>query len=252
MSAQQTEPPEGTDEGLRQRLREVRRRVEAAASRAGRSAGDVTLIAVSKTHPAALVARALAEGQTDFGENRVQEAEGKIAEVGGRIAAGGARPRWHLIGNLQANKARRAVRLFDMIHTVDSPALVERLERLCEEEGREELPALVQLSLAGEATKAGAHEGELDEIVARIKTCGRVRLAGLMTMPPFSEDAEQARPFFIKLRGLRDRLRERGAFGQAAGHLSMGMSHDFEIAVEEGATLVRVGTAVFGERAAAR
>jgi pyridoxal phosphate enzyme (YggS family) len=251
MSATQTESPEGADAALRGRLREVKRRIEAAALRAGRSVEDVTLIAVSKTHPAALVARALAAGQTDFGENRVQEAEGKIAEVGG-VVAGGARPRWHLIGNLQANKARRAVRLFDLIHTVDSPALVERLERLCVEEGREELPALVQLSLAGEATKAGAREGELDEIVARLATCERVRLAGLMTLPPFSEDAEQTRPFFARLRELRDSLRERGAFGRAAGHLSMGMSHDFEVAVEEGATLVRVGTAVFGERAAAR
>ena len=249
MSAPTTESPEDARAALRARLRGVSRRIEAAARRAGRAPEEVTLIAVSKTHPAALVALALAAGQSDFGENRVQEAEEKIAQFGDCAPP---RPRWHLIGHLQANKARRAVKLFDVIHTVDSAALVGRLERLCVEEGRAELPVLVQVSLAGEATKAGAAVGELDEIVEAFRSCGRVRLAGLMTLPPFYEDAEEARPHFRRLRELRDRLRERGAFGGAAGELSMGMSHDFEPAVEEGATLVRVGTAIFGERAAAR
>ncbi|MCA1613709.1 MAG: YggS family pyridoxal phosphate-dependent enzyme [Acidobacteria bacterium] len=140
-----------------------------------------------------------------------------------------------------------------MIHTVDSAALVGRLERLCAEEGRGELRALVQVSFAREETKAGAGVDELDEIVEAFKVCERVRLAGLMTVPPFFEDAEEVRPFFRRLRALRDSLRGRGAFGDgAAGHLSMGMSHDFEAAVEEGATVVRVGTAIFGERGAAR
>jgi hypothetical protein len=233
-------------DGLRERLAGVRSRIRSSAGRAGRDSSEVTLIAVSKTHPAGLVARAVSAGAADLGENRVQEAEAKADEVA-RLA--GARPRWHLIGPLQSNKARRAVRLFDVIHTVDSAELVARLERLCEEEGREELTALAQLSLAGEATKSGATERELPSLVEKFETCARVRLAGLMTMPPFCEDAEQVRPYFRRLRGLRDELRARGAFGDGRGELSMGMSHDFEVAVEEGATLVRVGTAVFGGRA---
>jgi PLP dependent protein len=236
-------------DGLRERLAGVRSRVERSAERAGRDPAGVALIAVSKTHPAELVARAVSAGARALGENRVQEAEAKAGEVA-RLA--GVRPRWHLIGPLQSNKARRAVRLFDVIHTVDSAELVARLERLCEEEGREELPVLVQLSLAGEATKSGAAAGELPALVEKFESCSRVRLAGLMTMPPFFADAERARPLFRRLRELRDELRGRGAFGALAGELSMGMSHDFEVAVEEGATMVRVGTAVFGERGAAR
>ena len=236
-------------ENLRARLAEVRSRVEGSARRAGRAPAEVTLVAVSKTHPAELVARAVAAGAHDLGENRVQEAEAKAAEV---ARLGGPRPRWHLIGPLQSNKARRAVRLFDVIHTIDSAELVGRLERLCEEEGRDELPVLAQLSLAAEATKSGASEGELPALVEKFGACARVRLAGLMTMPPYFEDAEQARPYFRRLRELRDELRAAGAFRRGAGELSMGMSHDFEAAIEEGATLVRVGTAVFGERGAAR
>jgi hypothetical protein len=183
-----------------------------------------------------------------LGENRVQEAESKADEVA-RLS--GARPRWHLIGPLQANKARRAVRRFDVIHTVDSAQLIARLERLCEEEGRDELPVLLQLSLANEATKSGALQSELPQLVEAAGACARVRLAGLMTIPPYSEDAEQVRPYFRRLRELRDALREGGAFGAGVGELSMGMSHDFEAAIGEGATMVRVGTAVFGDRAGA-
>ena len=245
-----TEAAQSFDESLGERLAQVRARVRRSAERAGRDPGAVTLIAVSKTHPAELVARAVATGATDLGENRVQEAEAKADEVA-RLA--GARPRWHLIGPLQSNKARRAVRLFDVIHTVDSAELAARLERLCEEEGRRELPALLQVSLANEPTKSGATADELPAIVGRFETFGRVRLAGLMTMPPLLEDAERVRPYFRRLRELRDELRARGAFdnagGARAGELSMGMSHDFEVAIEEGATMVRVGTAVFGERA---
>jgi hypothetical protein len=244
MSAVETESEPGAD-SLRERLAEVRRRVESAARRAGRDADGVTLIAVSKTHPASLVSRAVEAGARDLGENRVQEADAKIAEVErGRER----RASWHLIGHLQSNKARRAVKVIDVIHTVDSVALLERLERLCEEEGRAELPVLAQLSLAGEATKAGAGVEELPPIVERASACARVRLVGLMTMPPFDEDAESARPFFRRLRELRDEWGARGAFRSGAGELSMGMSHDFEIAVEEGATMVRVGTAIFGAR----
>jgi pyridoxal phosphate enzyme (YggS family) len=247
--------------GLRGRLDEVRRRIEASARRAGRDPAEITLIAVSKTHPAELIAQAIDAGARDLGENRVQEAEEKIEEIArrpdtGADARGERRARWHLIGHLQSNKARRAVELFDVIHTVDSVVLVERLERLCEEGNRAELPVLAQVSLAGEATKAGADARELPTIFERAAACSRVRLVGLMTMPPFFDDAEQARPFFRALREQRDEWRARGAFASVAtgaftssGELSMGMSHDFEIAIEEGATLVRVGTSIFGERA---
>ncbi|MGH9901985.1 MAG: YggS family pyridoxal phosphate-dependent enzyme [Pyrinomonadaceae bacterium] len=231
-------------ETLRARLAEVRGRIEASAGRAGRAAGEVALIAVSKTHPVGLLREAVAAGAGDFGENRVQEAEGKI-ETLGRGAA-----RWHLIGHLQSNKARRAVNLFDVIHTVDSVALVGRLERLCAEEERDRLDALIQVDLGGEAIRAGAGADELPRIADAFAKCERLRLTGLMTLPPFFEDAERVRPFFRRLRELRDALRERGAFGAPGrgGELSMGMSHDFEVAVEEGATMVRVGTAIFGAR----
>jgi pyridoxal phosphate enzyme (YggS family) len=233
-----------TEQMLGARLAEVRARIESCARRAGRAPEAITLIAVSKTHPAELLREARAAGALDFGENRVQEADAKIEELGRDSA------RWHLIGHLQANKARRAVKLFDLIHTLDSVALVERLERLCVEEGRERLDVLLQVDLAGEATKAGANEDELPRIVEACARCASVRLRGLMTLPPFFEEAERVRPYFRRLRELRDTLGASGAFTDAAtgGELSMGMSHDYEIAVEEGATLVRVGTAIFGRR----
>lgn len=243
MSIEATTAAAGVD-ALRERLANVRERIRESARRAGRDPESVTLVAVSKTHPASVLREALAAGVAEFGENRVQEAEGKIEEVG-RSAA-----RWHLIGHLQSNKARRAVRLFDVIHTIDSASLVERLERLCEEEGRERLDALVQLDLAGEATKSGASEAEMPALVEAFARCERVRCRGLMTLPPFFEDPERVRPYFRRLRELRERLGERGLFGEREGELSMGMSHDFETAIEEGATIVRVGTSIFGERAA--
>jgi PLP dependent protein len=181
-------------------------------------------------------------GLTDFGENRVQEAETKIPEVGRNQA------RWHLIGHLQSNKARRAVELFDVIHSVDSIALAQRLDRICEELGREALPVLIQVDLGQEQTKTGIEEGKLPDLVAALQECARLRLAGLMTLPPFFEDAEKVRPYFRRLRDLRDKFQAGKAFGDQPGELSMGMTHDFEVAIEEGATIVRVGTAIFGER----
>ncbi|HEX7312349.1 MAG TPA: YggS family pyridoxal phosphate-dependent enzyme [Pyrinomonadaceae bacterium] len=229
---------------LRARAAEVLGRVERAARRAGRDPASVKLVAVSKTHPAALVREAAeSAGLREFGENRVQEAEAKIEELKEVPDL-----RWHLIGHLQPNKARRAVRLFDLIHTVDAAPLAERLERICAEEGRARLEVLVQMDLAGEATKSGATEAELPALFEVFGRCARVRCKGLMTLPPFSEDVEQVRPFFRRLRELRDEWGARGAFGEGPGELSMGMSHDYETAIEEGATLVRVGTAVFGER----
>ena len=238
--------PEGSD--LRARAAEVLARIERSAGRAGRDPSQVKLVAVSKTHPAALVREAAAvAGLRDFGENRVQEAEGKIEELKEVPDL-----RWHLIGHLQPNKARRAVRLFDLIQSVDSAALAERLERICAEEGRESLEVLAQVDLAGEDSKSGATAEELPTLFEVFGRCTRVRCKGLMTLPPFFEDVERVRPFFRRLRALRDEWGARGAFGAATGELSMGMSHDYEAAIEEGATLVRVGTAVFGERNTAR
>ncbi|MGI9107368.1 MAG: YggS family pyridoxal phosphate-dependent enzyme [Pyrinomonadaceae bacterium] len=239
-----------TEDTFGARLDEVRGRIEICARRAGRTPAEITLIAVSKTHPADLVRRVAAAGVSDFGENRVQEAEEK-RELVNRAAVNEANaPRWHLIGHLQSNKARRAAQLFDVIHSIDSAELIERLERTCVEENRAELPVLLQIDLAGEETKTGAREAALPELVAQANTCRRLRLIGLMTLPPFDEDAEQTRPFFRRLRELRDEWSGRGAFGAERGELSMGMSYDYEVAIEEGATMVRIGTAIFGERAA--
>ena len=227
---------------LGERLAHIRAQIEAATLKCGRLPHEVTLIAISKTHPAALIRSAIGLGATDIGENRVQEAEQKINEVG-RSAA-----RWHLVGHLQANKARRAVQLFDVIHSLDSLELARRLDRLCDEEGRESLQVLVQVDLGHEETKSGIDEGELTELVAGLKSLGRLQLVGLMTLPPFFDDPEQARPFFRRLRELRDELAVQGAFGDRKGELSMGMTNDFEAAIEEGATMVRIGTAIFGQR----
>ncbi|MGH9942073.1 MAG: YggS family pyridoxal phosphate-dependent enzyme [Pyrinomonadaceae bacterium] len=236
-----------SQESIHARLASIWERIAECARRAGRAPEEVTLVAVSKTHSAELVREAYAAGARDFGENRVQEAEGKTPLLKHLTGA-----RWHLIGHLQSNKARRAVSIFDVIHSVDSPALVERLERMCAEEGRDRLPVLVQVDLAGEATKAGAAEGELPAIVERLADCQRLHLVGLMTVPPFLPDPEQVRPYFRRLRELRDGLRAREAFREVgdfgAGALSMGMSHDFEVAIEEGATMVRVGISIFGAR----
>ena len=223
-------------------IEQVRQKISAAALRSNRRVEDVTLVAVSKTHPADAVREAIAAGLTDFGENRVQEAEAKIPEVG-RDAA-----RWHLIGHLQSNKARRAVELFDWIHSVDSVDLARRIDRICDEVDREELPVLIQVDLGHEATKTGVPEKDLREVVDAVRECDRLRLRGLMTLPPFFETAEKARPYFKRLRELRDELHQEGMFGERPGDLSMGMTHDFEIAIEEGATIIRVGTAIFGER----
>jgi pyridoxal phosphate enzyme (YggS family) len=199
-------------------------------------------VAVSKTHPPAAVGEAISAGLRDFGENRVQEAETKIPTVG-RAAA-----RWHLIGHLQSNKARRAVELFDIIHSLDSIALAQRLDRVCAELERPELPVLIQVQLGDEATKTGVNEAYLYELVDAVGSCSRLRLQGLMALPPFFANAEEVRPYFRRLRELRDDLKGQAAFGDRPGELSMGMTHDFEIAIEEGATMVRVGTAIFGER----
>jgi len=228
--------------GLAARFAEVKARIEAAVKGSGRSSGEVRLIAISKTHPSSLVKSVIELGATDLGENRVQEAEVKIPQVG-RDAA-----RWHLVGHLQANKARRALQLFDVIHSLDSIALAQRLDRLCEELGRQSVPLLIQVDLAHEETKSGITEQELPQLVEAIGKLKRLELIGLMTLPPFFADPEHARPYFRRLRQLRDELVAAGVFGDKLGELSMGMTHDFAVAIDEGATMVRIGTAIFGER----
>lgn len=230
---------------LRLRLPGVWSRIEAAAKRSGRTRDAIKLIAVSKTHPADVLRAAIEAGLTDLGENRVQEAESKIDKLGREAAT------WHLIGHLQSNKARRAVQLFDMIHSIDSVGLVEKLDRACAELEREELPVLIQVDLGHETTKSGADVTELPGLVGAVTSSERLRLTGFMTLPPFFEGAELTRPFFAKLRELRDEYQDRGVFRGAQGELSMGMTHDFEVAIEEGATMVRIGTAIFGARATA-
>jgi pyridoxal phosphate enzyme (YggS family) len=227
---------------LHANLAAVRGRIDTAASRVGRSADDVKLVAVSKTHPVDVLNDALAAGIHVFGENKVQEAESKIESIGREKAE------WHLIGHLQSNKARRAVQLFDVIHSVDSLELATRLERICTEENRESLPIFVQVDLAREETKSGVEESDLPALVSYLRLCRRLRFEGLMLLPPYDDDAEATRPYIRRLREIRDELAGQNAFVGGRGELSMGMSHDFEIAIEEGATVVRVGTAIFGER----
>jgi len=219
----------------------IRERIGAAASRAGRQPGDITLVAVSKTFGADAVRAAYAGGQRDFGENKVQEALQKIAETAD------ISPRWHLIGHLQSNKVRKAAGSFAWIHSVDSVELLHRLEASpLETSGPPEI--LVQVDLAGESTKFGAPVTVARQIVDTALASTRVRLAGLMLLPPWNEDQEATRPWFTRLRALRDQWVSEGVPRDALRHLSMGMSHDFEAAIEEGSTIVRVGTAIFGKR----
>jgi pyridoxal phosphate enzyme (YggS family) len=220
----------------------VRDRIARAAARSGREAGAITLVAVSKTHPAEAVAEAFAAGVRDFGENKVQEAEGKVEALAGLRAQG---LRWHLIGHLQSNKARRAAAVFDHLQSVDEAALARRLDRIAVELDRR-LDVLVQVELGGEATKSGLRPEALLPALEAMRPLERVRAVGLMTVPPYSDDPEEMRPFFARLRALAEEAHGRGLLQGRA--LSMGMSGDYEVAIEEGATLVRVGTALFGER----
>lgn len=221
----------------------VRQAIAQAAQQSGRAAQSVRLIAVSKTHPANSLAALHALGAVDFGENRIQEAESKIA------ALGRAAYRWHLIGPLQANKARKAVALFDMFHALDNAALALRLDRICAETGRAEFPVLLQANLSGEATKSGTdNAAALTALRDVVADCKHLQLRGLMTLPPYFDNPDDVRPYFCQLRELRDDWQTQGYFGATLGELSMGMSHDFAVAIAEGATLVRVGTALFGTR----
>jgi pyridoxal phosphate enzyme (YggS family) len=220
----------------------VQERLALAAAKAGRRVEDVTLIAVSKTHPAEAIRMAYAAGLRHFGENRVQEWQGKRAAVGDLPAT------WHLVGHLQSNKATRAASLFHAIDSVDDLALAQRLDRARGElNARDKLRILVEVRLAPEETKAGVTALALPALAEKLEPLEHLELAGLMCIPPLTEDAQAARPYFRQLRDLRDDLAAK--LGRPLPVLSMGMSQDFEIAIEEGATEVRIGTAVFGERA---
>jgi pyridoxal phosphate enzyme (YggS family) len=222
-------------------LAAVRERLARSIERSGRSPSTVRLVAVSKTRPAEDVRAAFEAGQTEFGENRVQEALEKIG------ATSDIPITWHLVGHLQSNKARRAAGGFAWIHSIDSVDLLTRVDAAASEAGRRP-ELLIQVDLAGEPTKHGAPADAWLALVEAASACRAARVVGLMLLPPFFPDPEDARPYFRRLREIRDELEARGVAPGMLRELSMGMSHDFEIAVEEGATLVRVGTAIFGER----
>jgi pyridoxal phosphate enzyme (YggS family) len=223
------------------RLSDVRARIAEAAARAGRSAADVRLVAVSKTFPVDAVRAAYDAGQREFGENRVQEALQKID------ASADMPIRWHLIGHLQSNKARKAAERCAVIQSIDSVDLLRRVNAAAAAAARS-VDILVQVDLALEATKHGAPLEQLPAIFAEADHCPAVNVLGLMLLPPFAENPNDARPWFRRLRSERDRLADRGIPAPRLSELSMGMSHDFEVAIEEGATIVRVGTAIFGAR----
>ncbi len=215
---------------LAERLEEVRARIARAADRTRRDPAGITLIAVTKVFPAAVIREAWELGVREFGENYVQEFQGKFPHVAGLEGA-----RFHLIGHLQSNKSRPAAELFQCIQTVDTPRLARRLN----EAGRP-MEVMLEVKLSPEEAKSGAAPEELPELIAAVRECANLRLTGLMTMPPWSEDAELSRPYFRRLRELAER--------HGLAQISMGMSHDLEAAIEEGATRVRVGTALFGRR----
>ena len=226
---------------LRARLADIRSRIERAAGRAGRDPASIRLVAVSKTFPAEAVREAHAAGQLDFGENRVQEGLQKIGETTDLNI------RWHLLGHLQTNKARKAGPAFAMVQSVDSVELIQKLDAAAADAGRTP-ELLIQVDLAGEATKYGAPPGEVPRLVEAAGACRAATVVGLMTLPPVPDTPEDARPFFRRLRELRDEWLAAGVPEFMLRELSMGMSGDFEVAIEEGATIVRVGTAIFGSR----
>lgn len=215
---------------LRERLAQVRDRIERAAVGAGRDASTITLVAVTKVFPASVIREAYDAGLRDFGENYVQEFEAKAPEVADLTGA-----RFHLIGHLQSNKSKKAAELFSVIQTVDSAKLARRLD-----ESARPLDVMLEVKISLEEAKSGADPAELPALIDAVRVTKHLNLIGLMTMPPWSDDAEPSRPYFRRLRELALQFR--------LPHLSMGMSHDFEVAIEEGATYIRVGTALFGKR----
>ena len=223
-------------------LNRIQQRITAACARAGREPASVTLLAVTKTQPPEAVCEAAGLGLTLFGENKVQEAKAKIPLCPGRL-------RWHMIGHLQSNKCRDAVELFDMIQSVDSLALAKELNKRAEQAAKR-MPILLEVNIVGEASKFGYPPERLLAELAQLNALPRLEIHGLMTIPPWSPDPEKARPLFRQMRELKQRCEE--VLGAPLPHLSMGMTGDFEVAIEEGATIVRIGTALFGERRRAK
>jgi pyridoxal phosphate enzyme (YggS family) len=222
-------------------LAAVRGRLEQAARTAGRDPASIRLVAISKTFPSEAVRAAFAAGQVDFGENRVQEALQKIRETAE------LHTRWHLVGHLQTNKARKVAGPFAYVHSIDSLDLLAMVDKAAAET-KAAPKLLIQVDLSGEATKFGAPEADVPALIEAASRLQSAEVVGLMVLPPYAEDPEQARPWFRQLRELRNRLIASGAPPERLRELSMGMSHDFHVAIEEGATIVRVGTAIFGSR----
>ena len=218
-------------------LQRVYERIRESAQRAGRDARDIKLVAVSKTVDLLRIREAIEAGVQMLGENYVQEAQKKIEEIGRPVA-------WHFIGHLQSNKAKVAVRLFDVIHSLDSLSLAEELDRKAQQAGRS-LSVLIEVKLSEESTKSGLEQEQVLGLVRKVQELTGIKLEGLMTMPPYFESPEMSRPYFVRLRELKENLQREGI---SLKELSMGMSNDFEVAIEEGATYVRVGTAIFGPR----
>ena len=223
-------------------LEAIRLRIRAACERAGRDPNSVTLLAVTKTHPPETVREAVEAGQLFFGENKVQEAKAKIPQCPGKA-------RWHFIGHLQSNKCRDAVELFEMIESVDSLELAQEINKRAEQASKR-MPVLLEVNVAGEGSKFGYKPEQLLADLEALNSLSRIEIHGLMAVPPWTPVAENSRPYFCKLRDLKQRAE--AALGAPLPHLSMGMSGDFEVAIEEGATIVRVGTALFGPRTSSK
>ncbi|HKS71771.1 MAG TPA: YggS family pyridoxal phosphate-dependent enzyme [Terriglobales bacterium] len=230
---------------IAENLAAVRERMCAAAQRCGRANDDIALMAVSKTHPPELIREAYEAGVRLFGENRVQEFAGKADAVSSLAGA-----EWHMIGHLQSNKAAKAVELFSAVDSVDSVKLAQRLNAAAQDLGKK-IPVLIEINIGGEEAKSGVapDSSELEALLTSAPQFDYLDFRGLMTVPPFTDNLEQARPYFRRLRELRDTIAARKVTGLSMERLSMGMSHDFEVAIEEGSTCVRVGTAIFGKRA---
>ncbi|NLB55258.1 MAG: YggS family pyridoxal phosphate-dependent enzyme [Lentisphaerae bacterium] len=223
--------------GFEERLESVKERIDAACARAGRSSDEINLVAVSKTRLPQEVSEAAACGVIYFGENKVQEAEQKIPMCPGNIS-------WHLVGHLQSNKVRRAVQLFDMIHSADSLKVLRAINSGCEAVGKN-IKVMLEVNVSGELSKFGVIPDQVERTLEESSDLSRVEVVGLMTMPPFREDPEEVRPWFQKLARLRGEMQ---AAGYGLDELSMGMSNDFDVAIEEGATWIRIGTLLFGAR----
>jgi pyridoxal phosphate enzyme (YggS family) len=227
---------------IAENLQRVREQITAAAAKTGRSIDDIVLVAISKTHPAEKVREAIDAGQTVFGESRVQEARAKIPELPSNL-------RWHFVGHLQKNKIRHALPLFELIHGIDSLELAQDMNRIAEDEGLHPR-VLIEVNVAGEGSKFGFEPERLRGEMESLLALPRLSILGLMCIPPIADEAEASRKYFVNLRKLRDRLQTE--FHVDLAQLSMGMTQDYAVAVEEGATLVRVGTAIFGERSTAQ